>query len=436
MREIVRQPNSMFVRGTGAVLSLFLFSLLSYWKWRIILASFESLVLTPSTIFDGHANSSRFLRTELVEYWIAGLAWITIFIVLTRNFIRVFFRNGRAKTPTGSNFHPGTSAVAGNKGLYPVLAILLVALLAPYLVPFDPAAQGDLRMTRLLKPLDKGVMTGLLPSTQESSRSDSAMGSLERMLDQADNVLLWRQERFTRWTESATMEGGEDLVQVKPFLLGTDDLGRDNFSRLIYGVRISFLCGVTAMLCAVFVGSVIGFAAGIAGGWIDTVLMRMTDLFLSIPSIFLVIALVAFFGNSILLLILVLAVTGWMSVARIVRAEVLRLREREFVLAARLLGRSSFRIVRDHMIPNVLPIIAAASVMQLGNVILAEAALSFLGVGIQPPTPSLGNMIGESFNYIDRAWWMGVFPGIALSGIVVSVNLFAEQLQQKAHATP
>jgi len=163
--------------------------------------------------------------------------------------------------------------------------------------------------------------------------------------------------------------------------------------------------------------------------------MLLADLFLSIPSLFLVIALVAFLGNSTLLLVFVLAATGWMSTARMLRGEVLMLREREFIAAARLLGRSSFQIVRDHMIPNALPIIAAASVMQLGSVILAEAALSFLGLGIQPPTPSLGNMIGESFNHIGTAWWVGVFPGIALSATVISVNLFAEFLQRKAHAS-
>jgi peptide/nickel transport system permease protein len=147
------------------------------------------------------------------------------------------------------------------------------------------------------------------------------------------------------------------------------------------------------------------------------------------PTLFLIIALVAFFGNSTPLLVTVLAATGWMGTARLVRGEVLLLREREFIHAARLLGRSNVQIIRAHMVPNVMPVIVAASVLQLGNVILAEAALSFIGIGIQPPIPSLGNMIGESMAYIGSAWWIGIFPGVALSGLVVAVNLLGDKLQ-------
>ncbi len=181
------------------------------------------------------------------------------------------------------------------------------------------------------------------------------------------------------------------------------------------------------------IGCLIGFLAGVLGGWTDKLLMRMTDLFLGVPSLFLVIALLALFGNSTILLVAALSVTGWMNVARLIRGEVLMLREREFILSARLLGRSSVEILRDHMIPNVLPTILIASVLQLGSVILAEAALSFLGLGIQPPTPSWGNMIGESMAYLNSGWWVGIFPGIALSTLVVSANLFAERIEKDSH---
>ena len=197
---------------------------------------------------------------------------------------------------------------------------------------------------------------------------------------------------------------------------------------------MSFAVGLSAMIGAIVVGCLIGVLAGMAGGWIDQMLMRVTDLFLSFPSLFLVIALVAFFGNSAMLLILVLAGTGWMGVARIVRGEALSLRDREFVLAARLLGRSHVQIVRDHIVPNVLPLIVVAAVLQLSNVIFAEAALSFLGLGIQPPTPSLGGMIGDSLSHIDTAWWLGLFPGVALSTVVVVINMFAERLQRDGAA--
>lgn len=419
MRGIEKKIGVRLVRGTVAMLSVLLLFFLSCAKWNIISASLKSLTLTPWVLIAGHADKARYLRSDLIEYWIAALAWILILLLLLRLIIRTLFKKRELTVP-------------GKKGSYLVHCFLFIALLAPYLAPFDPTSQGDLRVTRLLQPFDKAVINQSTSSTQESNQLSITSSSPRRVLEMANTLLLRRQESFTRWMEPEGVQAGGDQLLVRPFLFGTDDLGRDTFSRLIYGVRVSFLCGLAAMLCAVLAGSAIGFSAGIAGGWIDTILMRLTDLFLSIPSLFLVIALVAFLGNSLILLIVLLAATGWMSVARIVRGEVQKLREREFVLAARLLGRSSFQIVCDHMIPNVLPIIVAASVMQLGNVILAEAALSFLGLGIQPPIPSLGNMIGESFNYIDRAWWMGVFPGVALSGIVISVNILASSLEQKA----
>jgi peptide/nickel transport system permease protein len=254
-----------------------------------------------------------------------------------------------------------------------------------------------------------------------------------RLLDRANDVLLNREERFTRWGASATFATPVVPDQIKTFFLGTDDLGRDVFSRVIYGTRISLGIGFAAMCCTIMIGCLIGFLAGVLGGWTDKLLMRMTDLFLGVPSLFLVIALLALFGNSTVLLVAALSVTGWMNVARLIRGEVLMLREREFILSARLLGRSSVEILRDHMIPNVLPTILVASVLQLGSVILAEAALSFLGLGIQPPTPSWGNMIGESMAYLNSGWWVGIFPGIALSTLVVSANLFAERIEKDSH---
>ena len=158
--------------------------------------------------------------------------------------------------------------------------------------------------------------------------------------------------------------------------------------------------------------------------------MRSIDVLLSFPSLVLIIALFALLGGSIEILILALALTGWMGVARLVRGEVLKLREQEFILAARLLGVSAMGIIRNHLLPNILPTIVTASVLQLVNSIMGEAALSFLGMGIQPPTPSWGNMIGESIIYLRSAWWIGVFPGIALSLFAVSAQLVAEGIQE------
>jgi peptide/nickel transport system permease protein len=311
-----------------------------------------------------------------------------------------------------------------------LVGFVFVALTAPFLAPFRPSSQGDLTSTRLLKPLEKAIVAFEPELLTEAESSTESSSWIIRTVDNANRFLLNRRERFAHFTGSFTMGGQILPTQVRTFFLGTDDLGRDVLSRVIYGTRISLGIGFCAMICTVLIGCVVGFAAGVYGTWADRILMRLTDLFLAVPALFFVIALIAFFGSSTVLLITVLAVTGWMSVARLVRGEVLPLREREFILSARLLGRSGFQILRDHMLPNVTPTILAASVLQLGNVILAEAALSFLGLGVQPPTPSWGNMIGESMASIDSAWWVGVFPGIALSVLMVTVNVIAESVEK------
>jgi len=430
----------LFFSGTTNIvlscLFFIVFLFISVWRWRIVSSSAVSLVLTPLVLIFAQAESSRFLRSDLWEYWVAAAVWILILLAFIRSLFPVFLHSKRKSISQGSAEPPGPFLASERIGKLVLIVFVFLALAAPFVAPFQPSSRGDLTTTRLLKPLEKGVVTRLkIPETESRSLS-SASNSLLRVLDEANHVLLSRQEKFTRLSGLSTFEGQVEPARIRTFYLGTDDLGRDVFSRIIYGTRISLGIGSAAMCFAVFVGCLIGFLAGVYGGWIDRLLMRFTDLFLAVPSLFLVIALVALFGNSTALLITVLAATGWMGVARLVRGEVLMLREREFVLSARLLGRSSLQILRDHMIPNVTPTILVASVLQLGNVVLAEAALSFLGLGVQPPTPSWGNMIGESMAFLESAWWVGVFPGIALSILVISANVVAEGIEKAAHTLP
>jgi peptide/nickel transport system permease protein len=406
------------------------FMFISGWKWNLISASATSLLFTPIIILFGVGESARYLRVDLWEYWIAAFVWILTFGMFLRYFLKLLFKPTRASTLQTRELDSQPSARWRGASKVVLVGFLFVALTAPFLAPFRPSSQGDLTSTRLLEPLEKGIVVfepELLTEAESSTRSSSW---IIRTVDNANRFLLDRRERFAHFTGSFVMGALARPTEVRRFYLGTDDLGRDVLSRVIYGTRISLGIGFCAMLCTVVIGCVIGFVAGVYGSWADRILMRLTDLFLAVPSLFFVIALIAFFGSSTVLLIAVLAVTGWMSVARLVRGEVLMLREREFILSARLLGRSSVQILRDHMLPNVTPTILAASVLQLGNVILAEAALSFLGLGVQPPTPSWGNMIGESMTFIDSAWWVGVFPGIALSVLMVTVNVIAESVEK------
>jgi peptide/nickel transport system permease protein len=412
------------------VMLFFGFMFMSGWRWNLISASAISLLLTPGVLFLAAGESARYLRVDLWEYWIAAFVWILTFGMFLRYFLKLLFKPTRSSTSRNRELDSQPSARWRGASRVVLVGFVFVALSAPFLAPFRPSSQGDLTSTRLLKPLEKGIVALEPELVTETEASAGSSSWIVRTVDNANRFLLDRRERFAHFTGSYTIGGQILATQVRTFFLGTDDLGRDVLSRVIYGTRISLGIGFCAMLCTVVIGCVIGFLAGVYGSWADRILMRLTDLFLAVPSLFFVIALIAFFGSSTVLLIAVLAVTGWMSVARLVRGEVLMLREREFILSARLLGRSSVQILRDHMLPNVTPTILAASVLQLGNVILAEAALSFLGLGVQPPTPSWGNMIGESMAFIDSAWWVGVFPGIALSALMVTVNVIAESVEK------
>jgi peptide/nickel transport system permease protein len=213
-------------------------------------------------------------------------------------------------------------------------------------------------------------------------------------------------------------------------LLGTDPLGRDVLSRIIYGSRVSLKVGFVAVGLATLVGLIIGSLAGFYGGWVDQVLMRLVDLMLCFPSFFLILAVIALLEPSIWNIMAVIGLTGWMGVARLVRAEFLSLREREFVVAARALGASDLRLILRHMLPNALAPVMVSATLGVAGAILTESALSFLGLGVQPPTPSWGNILTAGKDNIEIAWWLSFFPGLAILLTVMSYNLLGEGIRE------
>lgn len=210
---------------------------------------------------------------------------------------------------------------------------------------------------------------------------------------------------------------------------GTDQLGRDVLSRIIYGTRISLSIGFIAVGIAVIIGTAVGVLAGYCGKWIDFILMRFVDTMLAFPSIFLLLALIVMLEPNIYIIMIVIGLTSWMGVARLVRAEVLSLKEREFVLAARVLGASGWRLVMKHLLPNALAPVMVAATLGVGGAILTESVLSYLGLGVQPPTPSWGNILNEGRVALGVAWWLTVTPGVCIFVTVLSFNLLGEGIR-------
>ena len=211
--------------------------------------------------------------------------------------------------------------------------------------------------------------------------------------------------------------------------LGTDHLGRDILSRILYGGRISLGVGLSAVTLSGLIGVSLGLLAGFHGGRTDAFIMRVVDVFLAIPYILLAMGVVFALGPSLLNVILVMAVTRWVQFARIVRADVLSIREREFVSGARARGSRSTRLLLHHVLPNALTPIIVVATLELAFMIIYESALSFLGLGVQPPTPTWGWMLSDGRNYIATAWWLATFPGLAIMLTVLAVNLLGDWLR-------
>ena len=212
-------------------------------------------------------------------------------------------------------------------------------------------------------------------------------------------------------------------------LFGTDNLGRDVFSRMVYGARISLSVGFIAVAISLVIGLALGGISGYYGGWVDNLIMRVVEVMYCFPTFFLIMMVITFLGPSIVNVMVVIGFTSWPGLCRLVRAEFLTLRERDFVYSAKVQGVSDARVIFRHILPNAMAPVYVSATLSVGGAILVESALSFLGLGVQIPAPSWGNILTAGKNYIDYAWWLTLFPGLAILITVLSFNLIGEGLR-------
>jgi len=246
-------------------------------------------------------------------------------------------------------------------------------------------------------------------------------------------LLLFVVSFFAPWLSPYDPEAIDlRLVLAEPSLshpFGTDQLGRDVLARMIWGARISLKVGFVATGIAALIGIVLGAVAGYYGRWVDTAIMRFVDIMLCFPTFFLILAVIAFLEPSIWNIMAVIGLTGWMSIARLVRADFISLKERDFVKATRVIGAGDLRIIFLHILPNAMASVLVAATLGVAGAILTESALSFLGIGVQPPTPSWGNILTAGKDNIDIAWWLSLYPGLAILITVLGYNLLGEGIR-------
>ncbi len=305
---------------------------------------------------------------------------------------------------------------------FAVLAVfLVVGLAAPWLAPYDPDEQLDAVAGKHRPPLT--VMAAL-----ELAHGDWELA--DRVERTAEGLVVERLGRVEIFDDAKVMNLDQDGVgDRRVFILGTDKFGRDILSRMIYGARLSLMIGLLSVALAMSIGIVIGAVAALGGTVIDSLLMRLVDGVAAIPWIFLLMTLTALFPPDTRVLILLLGMTGWPSISRLMRAELVSLRERDFIHAARGLGLTETRIFLRHMLPNTLTPMLVAATLRVGNLILAEASLSFLGFGVQSPQASLGNMISDGQGVLLTSWWVATCPAVVLVIAVVAINLVGDGLR-------
>ncbi len=452
-------------QGLFFFISFVAFLAVLVWRHELILISLRSLFSGMSLLVISPESFRQVFTVELLEFWIASLYIIVLPVLL------LFFSSRTLEktvaTKNGSNteelslreigWHSFKKHTIALQASVIVFVLYSTAFLAPLVSPFSPYDQQDFLVTAYQAPLTridalvlketKGIT--IPPRTGDKSEDrliNSLIADIQKLRNRNEpnklrfvnnysiqgNTVIYQQGPREKSMPVSALSGfnhenkNPGFVVSRSFILGTDQYGRDILSRVIYGSRISLSIGFLVVLISVTLGTVVGVSSGYFGGIVDNILMRIVDVLIAFPALFLILIIIATFGNSIFLIVITLSFTGWMGVARIVRSQVLSLKEQEFILAAKSLGLSNLRIIFRHLVPNTLTPVIVAATLRIGSIILTEAGLSFLGLGVQPPTPSWGNIINEGRDSLLNHWWISTFPGIAILTTVVCFNLIGD----------
>ena len=461
-----------FLRGGRKLFGLLLlgytltFPVVILGAWQDFTRAFVSLGLSVYLWAADPDHIVVFWRADVIEHWVAALFAVGMPVLLWW----INRRNMRRSDLDGDEHELSQWALAWREfkknrvatgGTVIIVILYTMVFLCPFLAPFNPNAFQDGIVTKYREPLSSVTVLHLKERRIRELESSALTvnpqhADLIRRLITVNRELT--EEGFThqRAVDGFHIEGANviatvgstadsiaiaSLVDSDPavfagerfYVLGTDGYGRDLLSRILYGSRVSLTLGFIAVLLSVTIGTLVGLLAGDFGRMTDSVLMRMVDVLLAFPALFLILIIIATFESisvpRILLIVVVLGLTSWMGISRLVRGEVLSVKEREYVLAAHALGFGHTRIILRHILPNVLTPIIVNATLRIGGIILMEAALSYLNIGVQPPTASWGNIIFEGKDVLAHAWWVSTLPGFAIVLVVVCFNLVGDGLR-------
>ncbi|MDH7514445.1 MAG: ABC transporter permease [Bacteroidota bacterium] len=431
-----------------------------------IVNGIASLLLTAWLLIVEPEAAKIVFSLEVLEFWIAAVYAVVLpFLIAGISAWSASSaageRDGEGMSTWEISYQRFRNDPVARGGTLFLFVLYNIAILAPLVTPYNPNTFQDGLTTQFRPPFTR--LTALVlreprihtvPFAPE--RAKGTHGDLLKSLVRINTALVEDPTRRLIFVDAFHVEGSNvvatqrtellrvpiaQLVSTDPkefattrlFVLGTDSYGRDILSRMVFGSRISLSIGCIAVFLSITLGTFIGLTAGYFGRFIDSISMRTVDILLAFPSLFLILITVSLFDTMtvprIFLVVLVLGFTSWMGVARLVRGEVLALKGQEFILAAHAAGLSHFRIIFRHILPNVMTPVIVNATLRIGGMILVEAALSFLNLGVQPPTASWGNIIYEGKDYLAAAWWISTFPGLAIVATVVCFNLIGDGLR-------